>query len=155
YNGAADWDKFNEFTHLVYKYNRAAYIAPKRRVGKLQSLLTDKARRFYMGHVAGREERWTIDEVFIELYNYCFPADFRERQRDRFKVYAQLHLNVRDFEAKLRTIAESIGDITPTQFASQFVAGLKSEIRRQLKLDGLSGETHDIETLSDAAQRVE
>ncbi|EJD36170.1 hypothetical protein AURDEDRAFT_130222 [Auricularia subglabra TFB-10046 SS5] len=155
YNGAANWEKFNEFTILVCKYMKAAYIAPKRQVSKLQTVLSDKAKRFYLSHVAGKESKWTRDEFFIALYNYCFPADFRSQQREKFNNYVQLSLSVRDYEAHLRTIAESIGDITPAQFGTRFVHGLRAEIQQKVKVEGLSGETHDIEVLSDFAQRVE
>ncbi|EJD32565.1 hypothetical protein AURDEDRAFT_132094, partial [Auricularia subglabra TFB-10046 SS5] len=155
YNGAANWEKFNEFTILTCKYMKSAYIAPKRQVGKLQTLLTDKAKRFYLQQVAGKENLWTRDSFFVALYNFCFPADFRSQQRERFAIYMQLSLSVREFEAHLRNIAESIGDITPTQFAARFVSGLRPEIREKVKVEGLSGETHSIEVISDYAQRVE
>ncbi|EJD50202.1 hypothetical protein AURDEDRAFT_121834 [Auricularia subglabra TFB-10046 SS5] len=83
YNGAANWEKFNEFTILTCKYMKSAYIAPKRQVGKLQTLLTDKAKRFYLQQVAGKENLWTRDSFFVALYNFCFPADFRSQQRER------------------------------------------------------------------------
>ncbi|KZV91234.1 hypothetical protein EXIGLDRAFT_578761, partial [Exidia glandulosa HHB12029] len=155
YNGAADWDKFNEFHLMFLKYCREAYIDRKRQVGKLLTLLTDKAKRFYMNEVAGREQDWTRDRLFIELYNYCFPADFRSRQRKRFDTFEQRSLTVKDYLAKLRSIADSIGDITDAQFGTRFLSGMKPELAKRCEIEGLNGETHDVRVIADYAQRVE
>ncbi|EJD36874.1 hypothetical protein AURDEDRAFT_129789 [Auricularia subglabra TFB-10046 SS5] len=155
YNGAASWDSFNEFMILTRKYFKEAYVRKSRQVGKMQKLLTDKAKRFYMTQVVGDEDNWTLDEFFIELYNFCFPADFRSKQRDKLDTFKQLTLSVKEFEAKMRSIAASVGDVTAAQLATKFLAGLRPEIKDRVRMDGLSGEIHSIKVISDYAQRIE
>lgn len=155
YDGSPDWDKYSEFLILTRKYLKAAFVDRRRQVSKMQYLLTGKARKYYLGSVAGKEKQWTLDELFVALFNYCFPANFRTQQRERFASYKQLGLSVKEFQTKLRSMAESIGDITDAHFGSRFIAGLRLEIREKVTMEGFSGETHHIDIISDYAQRVE
>ncbi|KIM51985.1 hypothetical protein SCLCIDRAFT_142141, partial [Scleroderma citrinum Foug A] len=43
--------------------------------------LTGKAHEFYVREVSGNPYSWRLPEFFRELFNYCFPVDFRIKQR--------------------------------------------------------------------------
>jgi hypothetical protein len=34
-----------------------------------------------MQHVATRQEQWTVKDVYVTLFDYCFPADFKQQLR--------------------------------------------------------------------------
>jgi hypothetical protein len=44
---------------------------------KLLVSFIDKARKFFMDHVATHQEQWNVKGVYKTLFDYCFPAGFK------------------------------------------------------------------------------
>ena len=155
YDGSANWNVFEEFQWQIDRYRRICGMTRKEMVTRIFDFLEGKARRIYMSKIAGRESQWNLDAVMLEIYWNCFPNNFRARQRKRFTAFEQRSLSVREYRSKLESIARSIADITERQFASRFMDGLRADILGELRRDGLSGETQEIDLIVDYAERIE
>jgi dihydroorotase len=50
-------------------------------VDVLAHALTEKAGLWYVKHVSCNPDEWSVDDIYDELYCYCFPVWFREETR--------------------------------------------------------------------------
>lgn len=114
YNGDADFGVYKSWVYQVKEYLRVAHIHPKRQVLQLQYFLTGDACTFFNQEVIETPDPrvWYLDDFIEELFNFCFPANFRTLQRDRFAECRQDGRKVRDWVAELRALAASIGDVS-------------------------------------------
>jgi hypothetical protein len=71
-------------------YLRDGRVRGRRKVFILSYYLTGKAYDFYTQKVAINEEKWTVPQFYEELFNYCFPVDYRMQLR---KTLARCHQN--------------------------------------------------------------
>jgi hypothetical protein len=108
-----------------------------------------------MTKVAKNRGKYTMKRLFEELFDWCFPVNFRSMQRDTFSSFEQDGMELRVYEQKLITLANSIGGISKRSFVLQFWKGLDSYLRFKFSEKGLSGETSSIEELMAKGQRFE
>ena len=80
YDGAVDPQMFHRFITEGTAYVRDGQVPVKKRVFFLSHYLTGRAHEFYMHEVSGDPYRWHLPKFFKELFNYCFPIDFRMKQ---------------------------------------------------------------------------
>ena len=71
-------------------YLRNGKIKSHRKVFLLSYYLQDKAYDFYIQKVAIDKEQWTVPEFYMELFNFCFPIDYRMQLRN---TLAHCHQN--------------------------------------------------------------
>jgi len=81
YNGVVDPQKFHRFIMEGIAYVRDGHVPAKKCVFILSHYLTGRAHEFYTREVAGDPYQWRLPKFFKELFNYCFPIDFRTKQR--------------------------------------------------------------------------
>ena len=56
----------------------------------LAHYLDGKAYNFYMQKVATDDpSNWTLHKLFMELFNFCFPVDYRQRVQLKLENYYQ------------------------------------------------------------------
>ncbi|KAJ7245340.1 hypothetical protein B0H12DRAFT_1235783 [Mycena haematopus] len=79
-----------------------------------------------------------VKKFFEELFNYCFPVDFRSQQRKNFYKFSQGSLAVRDYCTEL-----------------QFWDGAHTWIQREWAHDGYDPETASLKQLVRAAVNYE
>ena len=92
-------------------YLRDGKVKHNRKVFLLSYYLTDKAYDFYTQKVAINEEQWTVPEFYMELFNFCFPVDYRMQLR---KTLARCHQNdksVAEYTYELQDLFNMIGNI--------------------------------------------
>ena len=79
YDGAADVRAYHHFMREsdAYFKLRDGKVKGRRQVFLLSYYLTGKAYDFYTQKVAIDEEHWSVPQFFEELFNYCFPVDYR------------------------------------------------------------------------------
>lgn len=51
---------------------------------------------FYVREVSGDPYRWHLPEFFCELFNYCFPVDYRIKLRQKLHTSYQNDKSVKD-----------------------------------------------------------
>ena len=90
YNGSADARTYHQFVRESDAYLRDGKVKGCCRIFLLSHYLTDKAYNFYMQKVANNEAQWSLSQFYNELFNYCFPVDYRMQVR---KSLAHCHQN--------------------------------------------------------------
>ncbi|KAG6814624.1 hypothetical protein H0H93_012830 [Arthromyces matolae] len=89
YSGQVDYRAFHRFLTHGTAYVKYGYVEKRRQVMVLSEFLSGKAYTFYTRRVALAPHKWTLKEFFTELFNYCFPIDYRNQQRARLEALEQ------------------------------------------------------------------
>jgi len=82
YDGAADVWSFHHFVTEGTDYVVLGKVAHHHHVFVLSYHLKGKAYDFYTQQVTMNVYAWTLEDFFEEMFNYCFPIDYREKQRE-------------------------------------------------------------------------
>ncbi|KAJ7756503.1 hypothetical protein DFH07DRAFT_959144 [Mycena maculata] len=97
--------------------------------------LDGRALDFYNQVVAADEASWDLERFFIELFEFCFPADFRNKQRKRLERCYQGSKDVATHVAEWSEIYNTIG-LEDTQekivkLFNSFTYAIQGEIYRK------------------------
>ena len=95
YNGQADPRLFHRFVRESGAYLRDGKVKRNRQVFLLSYYLTDKAYDFYTQKVASNEGYWTLKQFYVELFNFCFPIDYRMQLRNCNKDFLTTYWQIR------------------------------------------------------------
>ena len=90
YNGSADAQTYHRFVRESDVYLQDGKVKGRRRIFLLSHYFTDKAYDFYMQKLANNEAQQSLSQFYNELFNYCFPVDYRMQVR---KSLARCHQN--------------------------------------------------------------
>ncbi|KAG0693469.1 hypothetical protein DFH29DRAFT_964018, partial [Suillus ampliporus] len=112
YDGTVDSRAFHRFLTEGTTYVEDGNVPRKRRVFVLSHYLKGKAHDFYVRQVSDRPSEWRLDEFFTELFNYCFPLDFRTKQRKKLYRCYQGDKRVRDYLSELNKLWMMIGNVS-------------------------------------------
>ena len=85
YDGAVDSRAFHRFITEGTAFVESGGVKPKEQVFILSHYLSSKAHEFYVREVAGNPYKWRPQDFFLELFNSCFPIDFRMKQHEKLK----------------------------------------------------------------------
>ena len=75
----------------------------------LSEFLVGKAYMFYTRCMLLDPERWMLKKFIIELFNYCFPIDFCNQQREKLNNFSQGNKSVREYVADLEKMFTIVG----------------------------------------------
>jgi hypothetical protein len=140
YNGAADVRAYHRFVRESEAYLRDGKVRGRRKVFLLSYHLSGKAYDFYTQKVAINEEQWTLTQFYRELFNYCFPVDYRMQLR---KTLARTHQNdksVAEYTHELQDLFNMIGDISTQDQVIKFWNGARPAIQKELWKNKLNPE---------------
>lgn len=141
YDGSADARAYHRFVRESEAYLRDGKVKGRRRIFLLSYYLTDKAYDFYTQKVANNESDWSLSMFYDELFNYCFPVDYRMQLR---KTLARCHQNdksVAEYTHELNELFNMIGDIPERDKVLKFWNGSRPIIQKGLWRDNLNPET--------------
>ena len=113
-------------------YLRDGKVRSKWKVFILSYYLAGKAYNFYTQKVALNEEEWTLPQFYTELFNYCFPIDYRMQM---WRVLARCHQNeksVAEYTHELQELFNMIGDIPDQDKVIKFWNGSRLLIQKGL-----------------------
>ncbi|PCH39191.1 hypothetical protein WOLCODRAFT_158730 [Wolfiporia cocos MD-104 SS10] len=85
YDGSVDVQAFHKFMREMSEYIRGYKLKVSRHASTISHFLTGTAYEFFVNTVSKNARRWDMKAVFIELFNYCFPVDFRMRMREKLR----------------------------------------------------------------------
>ena len=77
YDGSVDSKAFHRFITEGTAYVKDREVPSKKQAFILSHYLKGRAHEFYVQEVSGDPYRWRLSTFFRELFNYCFPVDFR------------------------------------------------------------------------------
>ncbi|KZV59567.1 hypothetical protein PENSPDRAFT_546599, partial [Peniophora sp. CONT] len=95
----------------------------------IRDFLSGRALDFYMREVSRHPETWMFKRFIQELFNYCFPENFRTVQRERFQSYAQRQHEIHEYRRELERLADSVGQISARDIVICFWQGADKWIR--------------------------
>ena len=87
---------------------------------------------FYTQKVAINEEEWTVPQFYKELFDFCFPVDYRMQLR---KTLARCHQNdktVAEYTHELLDLFNMIGNIPKQEQVLKFWNSSRPSIQREL-----------------------
>ena len=83
----------------------------RKRVFILVHYLKGRAREFYTREVSGDPYCWRLKDFFTELFNYCFPINFRMKQQEKLNCCYQNDKSVCEYIYELSELWNMIGDV--------------------------------------------
>ncbi|KAG2045861.1 hypothetical protein BDR06DRAFT_985729 [Suillus hirtellus] len=115
YDGSPDSHVFHQFLTEGTAYVKDGQVEHERRVFILAHYLKGRAREFYTREVYGDPYHWRLRRFFTELFNHCFPIDFRMKQREKLNHCYQNDKTVREYIYELSELWNMIGDVAERQ----------------------------------------
>ncbi|SJL14216.1 uncharacterized protein ARMOST_17672 [Armillaria ostoyae] len=136
YNGEADSRQFLKFLN-----DGTAYVR--------------EAADFYEDLVEDNACEWQLTLFFKELYKYCFPVTYRMEQRHKLKKCFQNELTVKQYDAALRRLWNTIGITSERERVDRLWTGLRVEIQKGLWREKLHPEFSRYKDVLRAAELTE
>ena len=141
YDGSADSQAYHRFVRESEAYLRDGKVKGQRKIFLLSYYLTNKAYDFYTQKVANDESNWTLGQFYDELFNYCFPVDYRMQLRRSLARCHQNEKTVSEYTHELNELFNMIGDIPERDQVLKFWNGSRPIIQKGLWRDNLNPET--------------
>ena len=89
YTGEPNFTLYQKWVLEAKDWLKHSYIRRKHRVARLKKYLSGRAFMFYMCDVAHEPKQWTLAHFLEELFNHCFPMNFRTIQREKYLAFTQ------------------------------------------------------------------
>ena len=140
YDGKPDARSYHRFVRESEAYLRDGRVRGRRKVFLLSYYLSGRAYDFYTQKVAIDEESWSLPEFYAELFNYCFPVDFRMQMRRNLARCHQNESTVAEYVHELQELFNMIGDISERDKVLKFWNGSRAIIQKGLWRDNLNPE---------------
>ena len=109
YTGEPSANAFSRFVREGSAYVKMGRVKPADQVFFLSYYLDGKASDFYNQVVVRDEDSYTLETFFKELFDFCFPQDFRNKQRKRLNRCYQNGKSVAEHVAEFAQIYDTIG----------------------------------------------
>ncbi|KAJ7674411.1 hypothetical protein B0H17DRAFT_852020, partial [Mycena rosella] len=109
YNGDANANAIQRFARESKTYVKMGRVPADEQVYFISYYLDGRALDFYNQVVVPDEERWDLEKFFIELFEFCFPADFCNKQRKRLERCYQGPKDIAAHVAEWSEIWNTIG----------------------------------------------
>jgi hypothetical protein len=104
----------------------------RRRIFTLSQFLEGRAYDFYTQKVAMNEGDWPLSRFFKELFDYCFPIDYRMQARKRLARCFQKERTVTEYAHELQELFDMIGTVSERDQVLQLWNGVKPKIQSGL-----------------------
>ncbi|KIN95766.1 hypothetical protein M404DRAFT_33908 [Pisolithus tinctorius Marx 270] len=155
YDGSDDIHAFQRFITEGAVYVTDGRVEPKKCAFILSHYLTGKAHEFYVWEVSGDPYKWRLSDFFTQLFNYCFPIDFRMWQREKLQSCYQNSKTVRNYLYELNELWNMIGETDKCTKVHKFWSGLRKELQRDLWKEKLNLEVSSLKKISASAEILE
>ncbi|KAJ8694286.1 hypothetical protein PTI98_009211 [Pleurotus ostreatus] len=101
-----------------------AQVEPSKQIRMVARYTEGKAHTYYLNVIVDHEEEWSLEAYFRDIFDACFPSNFRESQRRRLYRFRQDTLTVKEYIAELTEIVDLVGDISPREQVVKLFKGL-------------------------------
>ncbi|RDB15757.1 hypothetical protein Hypma_003696 [Hypsizygus marmoreus] len=155
YDGSADSRLYHRFVTEGTAYVKDGKVKSNRQVFILSYYLKGKAYDFYTRKVSASVSQWSLREFFGEMFNYCFPIDYRIKQREKLRRCFQNDKSVSEYVDELEELYTMIGVSNEREKVVKLWNGLRTEIQKALWRERLNPELSTWEQVSDTAQIIE
>ncbi|KZT28189.1 hypothetical protein NEOLEDRAFT_1044004, partial [Neolentinus lepideus HHB14362 ss-1] len=141
YDGTPDTRQFVKFMTEAIAYVEDGRLSSERRMQYIAHYLSGRALDFYTRSVSMNPTEWELDQFFSELFNYCFPIDFRRKMRQKLKRCFQNDRSVREYVFELTELYNMIGVDGERDKVVKLWDGLNKDIQAELWRNKLNPET--------------
>jgi hypothetical protein len=155
YDGKPDARAYHRFVQESGAYLRDGKVKGSRRVFLLSYYLTGRAYDFYTQKVSIDEESWSLRHFYAELFNYCFPVDFRMQMRRELARCHQNESTVSEYVHELQELFNMIGDIPDRDKVLKFWNSSRAIIQKGLWRDNLNPEISTWDQVVSQAEIIE
>ncbi|KAG8756428.1 hypothetical protein FRC11_005314 [Ceratobasidium sp. 423] len=155
YKGEVDIDKLDLFIFNYDLFVDDTKLSDAKVVLTVSCFLDDKAATWYMLNVMPNPGEYTMEMVYVGLYKYCFPPNFKEEMHRQYNKKKQGDSSVQDYFAELAKLRQHLHEITNHQHMLRAWDGMAQYIRVGWALKGIQAETTTIDTLCNAALDIE
>ena len=138
-------------------YLRDGKVPRERQIRILAHHLDGKAYSFYMQKIATDDpNNWDLHKFFTELFNYCFPIDYRQRMRIKLdEFYQKNNQSVSDYVFELQELFSMVGTIPPEMKVVKLWYSLKTRTQKAMWRDGLNPDSSTWEEIITKAEMIE
>ncbi|KAJ7454445.1 hypothetical protein FB451DRAFT_1518061 [Mycena latifolia] len=155
HNGDANANAIQRFAREAKTYVKMGRVPADEQVYFVSYYLDGRALDFYNQVVVPDEESWDLEKFFIELFEFCVPAEFRNKQRKRLERCYQSAKDVAAHVAEWSEIWNTIG-LEDTQekivrLFNSFTYAIQGEIYRK----GFDPEESTWDEIVKAAEQAE
>jgi reverse transcriptase-like protein/aspartyl protease/zinc knuckle protein len=157
YNGSASSRDYHRFVMEGEAYLRDGNVHKERQIRVLAHYLEGKAYDFYMQKVTPENPaNWNLHKFFTELFNYCFPIDYRQRMRLKLEdLYQGTQQSVSEYVYELQELFNMVGAMSPELKVIKLWYSLRPKIQRIMWKDGLHPDTSTWEEVVAKAEVIE
>ncbi|KIN92989.1 hypothetical protein M404DRAFT_36508 [Pisolithus tinctorius Marx 270] len=155
YDGSDDTHSYHRFVTEGTAYIEDGRVAPKKCAFVLSHYLTGKAYEFYVREVSGDPYKWRLSDFFMELFNYCFPINFRLWQREKLQACYQNSKTVKNYVYELNELWNMIGETDERAKVHKLWSGLRKELQQDLWREKLNLEISSLKRVIASAEVLE
>ncbi|EJD33521.1 hypothetical protein AURDEDRAFT_177391 [Auricularia subglabra TFB-10046 SS5] len=155
YDGRADVDVFDHWCYEVDLWKTMNGVRTKWVIALLSGFLSDKALRWFMNNIVMSKEKWTMRKIYDELFDHCFPSDFKLMLRKRFAQSTQGQRDVREFARDIQVLSRRFPDIGERQLIQVLWEGVHAYIRSKWFDYRFNIDENSFEQLVSAAEQFE
>jgi hypothetical protein len=121
----------------------------------LSYYLTGKALDFYEQVVIRKPATYTLEDFFLDLFDFCFPADFWNEMRDQLNRCYQNAKPVLEHIASFEQLWRVVGLPNDQEKVVRFWRSLRADIQQELYRKDLDAEVSQWDEVVLAAERAE
>ena len=140
YDGSPDARAYHCFITEGSDYVQTDKVSKTRQVFVLSYYLKSHAYNFYTQKVALNAHSWTLQQFFEELFNYCFPINYRIKQHEWLCCAFQYEKSVLNYCYELEELYNMIDTVDEHDKVVRLWDGLQNSIQKGLWLHGLNSE---------------
>ena len=111
YDGSPDGQAYHCFVTEGSDYVQTGKVSKTHQVFVLSYYLKSHAYDFYTQKVVLNVYSWTLQQFFEELFNYCFPINYRMKQCERLHHAFQHEKSVSNYCYELEELYNMIGTV--------------------------------------------
>ena len=157
YDGTADPRSYHHYVMEGEAYLHDGKVHKEQCIRILAHFLTGKGYDFYMQKVASDNlNHWDVHKFFMELFNYCFPIDYRQQMHVKMENMCQGYNQlVSEYVHKLQEVFSMVGALTPELRVIKLWYSLRAGIQCTMWKDRLHPDTSTWDEIVVKAEVIE
>lgn len=157
YSGKVDIRSYQRFIMESEAYLRDGKVRKERQLRILAHFLNGKAYDFYVQKVASdNPNNWDLYKFFTELYNYCFPLDYKQQMRLKLdRLHQKSGQSISEHVYELEELFSMVGDIPESLKIIKLWYSIKPSIQKIMWRDGLHPDSSSWDEVLAKAEMVE
>ncbi|TFK17748.1 hypothetical protein FA15DRAFT_551568, partial [Coprinopsis marcescibilis] len=132
YGGEQDIKIFHRFMVMITHYVEDLKAQPDRMMIVVSMFLKGKAFAWYTQEIARVQKKMRLAKFFSLLYQWVFPPNYQQLQRNRLEGYTQGGRTVKEYAAGVRDMWDTSGVVSKLEKQQKFWHGLCSELQSAL-----------------------